>query len=202
MKYHYSGRHSSNLRCRREGGAVLLITLILLVLLLLSTVALMRSSETSLIMAGNLAFKRDLTNQGERGMTKAIAAFKSGALSSSSARTDNLLSSNYFATAQASDSHGLPIMLLKDSAFTGTAGDITDSASGVTIRYMVDRLCNSTGAFDYNTCVSLRSMPNKGADVTRPDPVSANEYRPVYRISVRVTGPRNTQAYLQSTFVN
>lgn len=201
MKYHYSARHSSNIRCRREGGAVLLITLILLTLLMLSAVALIRSSETSLTMAGNIAFKRDLTNQGERAMTKAIAAFKAGALNSASTRTSDLLSSNYFATAQASDSHGLPIMLIKDSAFTGTASDITDSASGVTIRYMIDRLCTSPGAFNLNTCVSLRSMPNKGGDVTRPDPISA-EYRPVYRISVRVTGPRNTQAYLQSTFVN
>lgn len=177
----------------------MIITLVTLALLLLSIAALLRSFHTSLAIAGNLAFKRDLVNQGERGMAKAIDLLKSGALDSSSVRTANLLSSNYYATELDSDSHGIPLLLIKDSAFTGTATDITDDSSGITVRYVIDRLCNSTGSFSTSTCESFKVSTTTGGSSSNATSKVGLEYQPVYRISVRVNGPRNTQTYLQTT---
>ncbi len=65
----------------RERGVVLLFCLIILVVLLAGGVAVMRSMDTSLVGAGNLAFKRDLVNQGELAIAKAMREFQaSGAL--------------------------------------------------------------------------------------------------------------------------
>ena len=170
-----------------QRGAILLITLISLALLMLSTMALIRSFDTSLSLAGNMAFKRDLTNQGERGIAKATSLVKSGVLGSS-----NVTGSNYSASTLTSDSHGLPNALLKDSAFGFTGADITDVSAGVTVRYVIDRQCQNTTPLDISKHCSF---VNVGTD-------SNPTYQAVYRISVRANGPRNTQVYLQTTVTN
>ena len=77
MKY---GRHCRTPRtgASSERGVVLLFSLIALVVLLIAAVALMRSFNTSLFTSGNIAFKRDLQNQGERAVDKVLTAFRSG----------------------------------------------------------------------------------------------------------------------------
>ncbi len=191
---------------RGQRGVIMIFTLMVLVLLLMSSMALFRSFDSSLFMAGNIGFKRDLTNQAERGMKAAIALFPSASnptasLAAASTRESNLLSQNYYASAQATDSHGIPSILIKDSTFTGTAAkDISDTTSGVTIRYVIDRLCDSSGPFSANTCVTLYNPATAGGSHFLVNIKVGQDYRPVYRISVRVKGPRNTQAYLQSVF--
>ncbi|WP_442781970.1 pilus assembly PilX family protein [Collimonas fungivorans] len=172
-----------------------------LIILMISGIALVRSFDSSLVLAGNMAFKRDLVNQGERGMSAAILSMKgAGALVSETTRQSDLPSSNYSASLLATDAHGIPVILLKDSAWTTagmSASDITDAVSQVTIRYVIDRLCSAPGAASPASCI-VSSYGDKGgtADVKRATGVTP----PVYRISVRVTGPRSTQTYLQTTF--
>jgi len=183
----------------------MLITLIALSLIMLSAMGLIRSFDTSLSMAGNLAFKRDLVNQGERGMAKAITLFNSGALSTATAREADSPGSNYSATMLPTDPNGIPRKLIvSDTAFstatpTMTGADISDSTTGITVRYVIDRLCATAGKFDNTRCVSLKSTSGQGGSATLAASKVGQEYMPVYRISVRVTGPRNTQSYLQTT---
>lgn len=188
----------------KQRGAIMLITLIALSLIMLSAMGLIRSFDTSLSMAGNLAFKRDLVNQGERGMAKAITLFNSGALSTTAAREANSLSNNYSATMLATDPHGIPLKLINNTTFLATpamtaAADFSDSTTGITVRYVIDRLCATAGKFDNTSCVSLKSTAGQGGSATLAASKVGQEYMPVYRISVRVTGPRNTQSYLQTT---
>jgi type IV pilus assembly protein PilX len=164
-----------------QRGAILLITLVSLAILMLSTMALIRSFDTSLSMAGNLAFKRDLSNQAERGMAEAIALVKGGTLDSA-----NVADSNYSATYLDSDAHGLPTTLIASDPSTS---DISGLPSGVYVHYVIDRQCNAAGTVEVSRDCSF---VNIGTD---SDPT----YEPVYRISVRATGPRNSQVYLQST---
>ncbi len=181
----------------------MLITLIALSLLMLSALALIRSFETSLSMAGNLAFKRDLVNQGERGMAKAIALFNTGALSTTAARSNHSYGNNYSATMLPSDSHGIPVALINDSVFSSSgmsASNITDTSSGISIRYVIDRLCTTSGAaFSNDKCVGFKQIAAKGGSAFLAPMKTGQEFQPVYRISVRATGPRNTQVYLQTT---
>jgi Tfp pilus assembly protein PilX len=66
-----------SLRPARQRGVVLLFCLIVLVILLAGGVAVVRSMNTSLTSAGNLAFRRDLVNQGERAVSAVLAKFAS-----------------------------------------------------------------------------------------------------------------------------
>jgi len=208
----------------QQRGVIMLFTLITLVLLLLSTMALIRSFDTSLLLAGNLGFKRDLANKGERGMAAAIALFKKtgtpGALAMSTSREKDNVDINYSASMLTSNpaNHGIPDALIGDSNFATNsvsgskpfkALDIIDTDGGVTtatIRYVVDRLCQSSGssspagAFSADTCVTVDQPATQGGSSWLANKKVGQEVRPVYRVTVRVKGPRNTEAYLQSTF--
>jgi type IV pilus assembly protein PilX len=196
-------RHGAWLRrpapARKQTGVIMAITLIALAIMMIGGVALVRSFDTSMLLSGNLAFKRDLMNQGERGMAQAITLMSSGALATEATRQANALGSNYSAILLASDAHGIPqVLLSNDATFTATytASDISDGA--VTIRYVIDRQCSAVGAFNADTCNTTASTASdKGGSSFLKK--AGGGTRPVYRISVRVTGPRNTQAYLQST---
>ena len=188
-------------RPRRERGVVLLICLIVLVILLAGGVAVMRSMNTSLSGAGNLAFKRDLVNQGEQAAVKALALFSTGALSAVGADYNDAQASNYSAVRLDSNDRGIPLALLKDDLYNAKASDtIERPADFVKIRYLIDRLCNTSGASSKSTCVYAPATTDvRGGSVQesgRPPPPKAL----VYRLSVRVDGPRNTQVFLQSSF--
>ena len=185
---------------RAQRGVIMIITLIALVILMIGGVTLVRSFDTSMVMSGNLAFKRDLVNQGERGIAQAIALLKTGALSTEATRQNNLGSSNYSATALNSDAHGVPLALFNsDSTFasTYTAADTVDATANVTIRYIIDRQCSAAGAVSTDNCMTIATDADaSGSNFLKK---AGGGVRPVYRISVRVTGPRNAQAFLQST---
>jgi type IV pilus assembly protein PilX len=182
---------------RTQRGVIMIIALIALAVLMIGGVALVRSFDTSMLMAGNLAFKRDLVNQGERGVAQAVTLMSTGALASEGTRQANAVASNYSAIALTSNARGLPTVLFNDTAFAAayTGADITDN--GVTIRYVIDRQCSTTGAFSADACVTTATASDKGGSSWLKK--AGGGMRPVYRISVRVTGPRNTQTFLQST---
>ena len=189
-------------RQRRERGVVLLICLIVLVILLAGGVAVMRSMNTTLSSAGNLAFKRDLVNQGEHAAVKALALFNTGGtLSAVGADYNDAQASNYSAVRLDSNDRGIPLALLKDDLYNAKASDtIERPADFVKIRYLIDRLCNTSGASSKSTCVYAPATTDvRGGSVQesgRPPPPKAL----VYRLSVRVDGPRDTQVFLQSSF--
>ncbi|QRF57574.1 hypothetical protein [Variovorax paradoxus] len=189
---------------RRDRGIVLLVCLIVLVVLMAGAVAVVRSMNTTLTSAGNLAFKRDLVNQGEQAAVKALALFGTGgSLSASGADTTNAPQFNYSAIRLDTNDQGIPLALLKDATFDTVAqasNNITRDADKVIVRYVIDRLCNSTGAASKSNCVYAPATTDvRGGSVqesARPPPPKSL----VYRLSVRVDGPRNTQVFLQSSF--
>ena len=84
-----------------QNGFVMIITLLALVIMMLASVALIRSTDTNLLIAGNMAFKRDLINQAERAIPVIQTAFLSGSLQNTAQRNIDTLGSNYYATVQA-----------------------------------------------------------------------------------------------------
>lgn len=195
-------------RPNHQQGVVLLITLVVLVVLLAGGVAIMRSMNASLFSAGNLAFKRDLINQGERAVSKVLTLFAgSAALATPAATAANLKAANYVATPLPTNAQGVPTALLNNSEFdtVGVASnDITDTAAQVTIRYVIDRLCTSVGSsatLGKAGCVyppsssDVRGGSSQEIGTRLPPPPSTT-----YRLSIRVTGPRDTQVFLQTSF--
>jgi type IV pilus assembly protein PilX len=194
-------RRSPHSHPSRQRGLILVMTLLAMVILLISAVALVRSFDASVLMAGSLAFKRDLVNQAERGMAEALTRFKSGgSLYDDSVREANLLSSNYSASILSVNTRGIPLVLINSSTYSSagmSATDLTDSSTGVTIRTVIDRQCSAAGSFDAATCVYVPGSSDTGGSNWLKK--AGAEYVPVYRISVRVSGPRNTQVFLQTT---
>jgi len=194
---------------KRQRGVVLLFCLIILVVLLAGGVAVMRSMNTSLFGAGNLAFKRDLLNQGEQAVSKAMVAFKTGGnLATTAATTANLASENYSATQLVTNARGIPSVLLvkgtpsgpdiTGATFAPTGGDIT-GRGGVTVRYVIDRMCGASGSFAKSGCVYSPSTSEVSGG-SRPKDALPTPVPPIYRVTVRVDGPRDTQVFLQTSF--
>jgi len=187
----------------RQQGIATLITLIALVIMLIAAVALVRSTNVSQVAAGNLAFRRDLTNRAEYATNKVDSLFGTGGtLNDATARQSNSASNNYSATTLATDAaSGLPSVLLSsDATFSGTwTGADIDAGDGVTVRYIIDRLCNATGAPTASNCANgLTQFDTSGS---AGETKAGGSFAPVYRVSIRVSGPKNTQAFVQTTFV-
>jgi Tfp pilus assembly protein PilX len=185
----------------RQQGVVLIFSLIVLLILAIGAVALLRSVDTSLVSAGNLAFHKDLVNQAEQAVANVMTEFKTNALPLGGATTASMQAANYSATALVTNQQGVPTVLLDDAAFAliATAPDLVGRTSDVTIRYIIDRLCApGTVIPTTTTCVQSTGLPTGGTANrnTAVAPPSAT----VYRVSVRVNGPRLTQAFLQTTF--
>lgn len=187
---------------RRQRGVSMLLALIGLLLMMLSAVAMVRSFGTSSVLAGNLAFRRDLTNQGERGIAAAAQLLRSGVLAAEAARErDHLPDASYSAVRLPANASGIPLVLVNDTQFAAVGlkpeHDIVDADDAVTIRYVIDRQCSAPGAFDPTRCTAVGSSLVGTTDKLRkPD----GDVRPVYRVTVRVDGPRATQAFLQATY--
>jgi Tfp pilus assembly protein PilX len=182
----------------RQRGVVLIFTLIVLLILTIGAVALMRSMNTSLFNAGNLAFRRDLVNQGELAVATVINEFKTtcstNCLSSTASTEADNAAFNYYAETLPTTTQGIPTVLLGTVAnpISGAAG------SGILIYYVIDRLCQAAGPTVASQCVQSSAAPlaTTVKNQTPLTPPSAT----VYRLSIRVNGPRSTQVFLQTTF--
>jgi type IV pilus assembly protein PilX len=195
----------------RQRGVVLIFSLLVLLIMAIGAVAILRSTNTSLLSSGNLAFHRDLVNQAEQAVATVMTEFKTGGPPlSGETTTVSLIAANYSAVTLATNAQGVPLALLgNDATFAavGTPGltpagnDLPGRTSDVKIRYVIDRLCTAvppTVIASISTCVQSTGLPTGGTANrnTAVAPPSAT----VYRISVRVDGPRLTQAFLQTTF--
>ncbi len=210
-------RRTSRLPVRRaQRGIVLVFALITLVIMLIGAVAISRSMNSSQLGIGNIGFKRDLSNQSERAIQAAMSAVRAGgALADLHARNSNLPAANYSAVLLPSNPQGIPLALLgSDTVFStvgNAANDVVLSDLGIKIRYVVDRLSTNTGNCSPSTCTMLNDMvyggpatelisaQNNSAAPNNPNP-SAVTPQAVFRVTVRVTGPRNTLSFYQSNF--
>lgn len=201
-------------RQSRQKGVVLLFTLIVLTILLIGSVAVIRSMNTSLFSAGNLAFRRDLVNQGEQAISTVFAMLsKGGVFEGSAATASSIANLNYSAVQLQTNAQGIPIALLDNQApytgpdisggtFSPTAVAIPGATTDVSIRYVLDRLCNDSGtAATLGTakCVNQPSIVEVRGGTAGVVPLPSAPSL-IYRLTIRVDGPRNTQVFIQSSF--
>ena len=202
-------RFSSRVGRRAQRGVIMIFTMIALVLMLIAVAAMVRTTGTSTSVIGNLAFRRDLTNRAEI----AIAQAKTSLNTTGFSYITNSTSAHYSATRLDSPAGGIgvPTVLVSDSAYTaagytcigGTGTVLTNcvaGSDGVVIRWIIDRQCVlGTGNFDISLCGYLTaSKDTRGTNfLASRKPNGAN--RALYRISVRVTGPRNNESYIQAS---
>jgi Tfp pilus assembly protein PilX len=194
-------RHMSFTACKTERygsyraqrGTIIFLTLIALVIMTLAGLALIRTVDTTNLIAGNFAFKQAALQSSDTGIEAGFADLPTFLVN---AGTD---APPYYSVFLGNDANGLPSTLPNGNPFTWSgARTATNAPSGYTVQYVIDRLCQAgtTSANIGSNCfagVSASSGSHKpGA------PVFSSVEQVYYRISVRVGGPRNTVSYAQA----
>lgn len=180
----------------RQKGAVLFIALIVLVAMSLAGIALIRSVDTTNLIAGNLAFKQGATFGGDWGIEQArtwLQAQTAGDLYGD-------VSGRYYASMQT----GLDFTGSDPSAtpfpWNTNSFDAGSDPAGNSVRYVIHRMCELAGNPGSVNCV--RTTAGGTGSGTKGGatyggfalPSSSQIY---FRVTARVTGPRNTVSYVQ-----
>lgn len=197
----HPGSGRSGLPMRRQKGVVLMIALIMLVAMTLAGLALVRSVDTTNIIAGNLAFQQAATNSGDTG-TEAAVAWLQANNSGTTLQTD-ILASGY-AAARTDPAAGQSWDAFWTNVLVPAGQVVTlpqDAVTGNTVAYTIQRLCIQSGASSVPAtgCAVLQTTgtsagSSKGAGVIALQ-YSSQVY---YRITSRIAGPRNSVSYIQS----
>jgi Tfp pilus assembly protein PilX len=187
---------------RRVGqrGIVLVIALIVMVALSLAGIALMRSVDTSTAVVGNLAFTQASTLPANLAVEEAVAALFEDELIANV--NQDLPAQNYYATRQnGEDTRGIPEVLTTKTK-ASTLARVLDAGYGNEVRYVVERMCapgipvTPSRAELVKYCDMLPPKPS-GTTSMETDKIELPRI-PLYRLTVRVDGPRNTVSFLQA----
>jgi len=194
--------------CRsRQRGVVVFIALLVMVALALAGIALIRSTDTTTTVSGNLVLKQAATSAVDRGVERAI--YTLWEVVPAPDRTAHNSAQNYYACvrgtaggclAAGSAIPKIPDLLLSASGCAGAglaAGLIANDDAGNKSCFVIERMCLNAGSAVGSNC--NLSTASFGAD---PGTVHyTGLVRPgdaFYRVTVRVEGPRNTVTYAQA----
>lgn len=186
-------------RPRSQKGVVLFVALVALLVMSLAAVALIRSVDTSTMIAGNLAAKQSAIASADSGIETALGWL--GGLPNLSTLNANNLAQGYYAS-QTID----PTTLdwdASDSALAAGAGiSAGKDTSGNTTRYVIQRMCRNDGAPAETNCLFGAPAVNTGSQTVLNAPEAganiSTEQSPVYRITARVEGIKNTVSFVQA----
>lgn len=196
-------------RTTRQQGISLFIALIALVVLSLAAVALIRSVDTTTLIAGNLAAKQSATSAGEVILAEAstwleakmsdpasleinseqgfYARITFPDISGSNLTADATWVDGNYRLAQLHDKDGYPSEI---------------DAGGNRIRYLVERMCRNTGPASRDHCLYGPASDNSDtfgvSNSPESKPITTTGDSVLYRVTARIEGPRNTVSYIQS----
>lgn len=194
-------------RPAKQAGVVLVIALIVLVAMTLAAVALVRSVDTNNIIAGNLAFQQAATHSADTGIERAVAWLEdcstthttcaAGTLDSDSPTNGYSASGNNPAQNPAT---GQSWDAFWSQTLAGRAFSLPADGAGNTVSYVIDRMCNNPGSKTGGaSCTSSPAVTTATGNGEEGGEVQLNAPSVVYyRITVRVSGPRNTVSYVQA----
>lgn len=199
---------------KKQRGLVLFFALIALLVLSLAAAALIRSVDTSTIIAGNLAFKQSALSSGDSGVEAAMTWLNN------TQAANNLLNvldnpvhafnvdapaNGYYSSVRDEATDPAFLNLFDDATWTDAASvPVGTDAAGNTIRYIVQRMCrtanrpvNAAGCLTSGVAIDAGDHGVKtyaGACPGCPPPPQP----PIFRITSRVNGPKNTVSYVQA----
>jgi type IV pilus assembly protein PilX len=198
---------------KAQKGLVLFFALIALVIMSLAAAALIRSVDTGVLVAGNLAFKQSATISGDSGLVSAMdwVTTHAGSLEIGGVN-------GYYATSTELSTTLPNGGLTSAESATWTSGDAwTDATSmlatgngltsgkdsaGNEIRFVVQRMCRHTGPADTSHCLMGEEEGGGDSQGTQEDPqldaIKNTALSPMYRVTARVSGPKNTVSFVQA----
>jgi type IV pilus assembly protein PilX len=173
-----SSRHGA------QRGVTMIMVLLLLSVMLLGGLALARITEVGTLASGNGAYREASLQASEVGVNTAYAAVK--ALTNEEANSGTW----YWASMQAADAAGIPTVTW------ASAPEVT--VGSYSVRYVVERMCSQSAVTDTMRQCLVKQVPQSpessvyGKEAL--DPPNSRQFR----ITVRVTGPKDTEAWVQS----
>jgi Tfp pilus assembly protein PilX len=187
----------------RQKGVVLLVALIVLVALMLASVSLVRSVDTANVVAGNLAFKQASVQAADFGIETAVTALPN--IVATSLDTDKTSSNyRYYATRRIEDTNGVPTAMAVGGDPAAAAPidwnqvPVADTRAGNTVRVVIDRLCVGPAPVVDPVASCFHEASSDGASQSINKQVFTSVTMVYYRVTVRVTGPRNTVSMVQA----
>ncbi len=181
---------------RRQRGVSLIVALIVLAAVMVAGVAMYRSVTSGLGVAGNIGFRQNATSAADLGAEAGIAWV--GVTSNTSVGAmDNDLPA-YFASWK-------PDFDPKTYDWSNSTDVVCATCGSSTrIQYVVHRLCSTTGPASAlgQSCVRpVREIQIDcgGGGSVEDEAGSSCTSKPMFRITSRVQGPRNTLSFVQVT---
>jgi Tfp pilus assembly protein PilX len=186
---------------RRQRGVVLFIALIVLVAMTLAGVAMVRSMDATLGIAGNMAFKQASIQSSDLGVKGAhdwLAANSAGTILQNSDATKG-----YFSSRPAIEPNWFDLPSWGSAVVLN--GGVPDAAGNV-VRFVIHRMCtepdtayNGSNAGVANQCALY--YPTTAASTGGSMAIGSTQFVGIpqlfYRVTTRVDGPRNTVSITQ-----
>jgi hypothetical protein len=180
----------------RQQGVVLLIALTVLVAMSLAGVALMRSVDNTVVVAGNLAFKQSSIQVADYGTQQAVVWLGANAPGTGLQNTNTQRGYISAAPPDEPDWFGPDIWT---NAFTLNGG-VADP-SGNVIRYVIHRMCQNPDSPPDENCLMFYppSLAGEGQSKQVGSPAYDGIASYYYRVTTRVEGPRNNVTVIQTS---
>lgn len=201
----------------RQRGVVLFIALIALLVMSLAAVALIRSVDTNTVIAGNLALRQSTLTAADHGAEAAIDWLDATAKTNLTLFDGDNLAVGYYATYYPkTDANGDgkiddqdDVLYAKGLVDNNGILDTADDGQGNKIEYVVQRMCRKAEppGNDADPVAGQQCMlgdpeigtGSKGVkDITQAGAIVDTNLSPIYRVTVKVTGPKNTVNYTQT----
>jgi hypothetical protein len=171
----------------------LVVVMIVLTIMLLGVVGILRSSNGTLSIVGNLGFKQNATSVADIGVEVARAYLLNR-------------SSTQLAVSDATGAY----FEVGNGSFDPTTYDWTtagnsvvatpDDGTGNVVSYVIHRMCSLTGTVDAPNQQCVLANPANAGGSNQVSGLTAGvgiTKSPFYRITAMVQGPRNTLSYVQ-----
>jgi len=178
----------------RQQGVVMWVAVIVLIVMSLAGLAMLRQMGGGVSIAGNIAFKQNATSTADAGVE---AGRRRLIDMTATARLADSAADGYYATWGA---------ITDPAAFDWANHSIAvnlDTGTGNEVRFIVHRLCMNVGEIDVVGQVCSDFEDSTGGSKSgfqssyNPGAPSAVGFRPYFRVTAQVTGPRNTISYTQ-----
>ena len=189
-----------------QSGVALIMVLIMLAAMMIAGVALIRVVDSANMISGNFAFRQATLNIADLGVEAAVAELKEIRANSSEAPYPAGCTTfcRYFPARSVGstmlDPRGLPILGSVDGTATQvinwSGNDVNAAPFGYSVRYVIDRQCKVAPVTDaVNQCINY--APQSGGSKKSGATVFSSSSVIYYRVSIQVSGPRNTQSHVQ-----
>lgn len=184
----------------RQQGIVLFIALIAIVVMSLAAIALTRSYTTAGVISGNLAFQQGSRQAGDAGIEMAFDAMPAILAASLESNIPN----QYFALQQPVDTRGVPSTINWATVPCRNVSDAArpqvscDSTGGYLVQYVIDRQCAGALPITDISRNCLIEAPKSEGSRASGHAVFTSASKVMYRVTVRVLGPRGTSSLVQA----